>query len=203
MSFNDSSSGNSTFFEAEEHVETKIVSVYTPIIYGALLIIYLMIFASQYRKRRIKKMTELPSIFDENEARKLYFEVKQMSEEQTVHEKVIKALLLNRGAEAIRRSFKLKELEPQINMLYKSGSIGEDYWQRYQNEVKLAEVEFKETMMEAENLQQGWAQLFVALCKEICFNQALTRRYNSIFKRKEVCIKEWELKIDGNGRLIQ
>ena len=55
-------------------------------------------------------MAELPSIFDENEARKLYFEVKQMSEEQTVHEKVIKALLLNRGAEAIRRSFKLKEL---------------------------------------------------------------------------------------------
>lgn len=203
MSFNESGSGNSTFFEAEEHVETKVVSVYTPLIYVAVLIIYLMIFASQYRKRRIKALTELPSIFDENDARGLYFQVKQMSEEQSVHEKVVKAVLLNRGAEAIRRSFKLKELEPQIDLLYKNGSIGEEYWQRYQNEVKLAEVEFKEALQEAETLQAGWAQLFVALCKEICFNQALSRRYNSIFKRKEVCIREWELKLNDDGRLIQ
>ncbi|QLL30872.1 hypothetical protein HG536_0A06870 [Torulaspora globosa] len=203
MSFNGSSGGNSTFFEAEEHVETKVVPVYTPLIYGAVLIVYLMIFASQYRKRRIKALTELPSIFDENDARELYFQVKQLGEEQSVHEKVMKAVLLNRGAEAIRRSFKLKELEPQIDILYKNGSIGEEYWQRYQNEVKLTEVEFKEALQEAENLQPGWSQLFVAVCKEICFNQALSRRYNSIFKRKEVCIKEWELKLNDDGRLIQ
>lgn len=203
MSFNESSGGNSTFFDTEEKVETKIVSVYTPLIYGAVLIIYLMIFASQYRKRRIKALTELPSIFDENDARALYFQVKQLSEEQSVHEKVIKALLLNRGAEAVRRSFKLKELEPQVDILYKNGSIGEEYWQRYQNEVKLAEVEFKEALQDAESLQAGWAQIYVALCKEICFNQALSRRYKSIFKRKQVCIKEWELKLNDDGRLIQ
>lgn len=202
MSFNESS-GNGTFFETEEHVETKVVTVYTPLIYGAVLIVYLMIFASQYRKRRIKALTELPSIFDENDARGLYFQVKQLGEEQSVHEKVLKAVLLNRGAEAIRRSFKLKELEPQIDILYKNGSIGEEYWQRYQNEVKLTEVEFKEALQEAENLQPGWSQMFVTVCKEICFNQALSRRYNSILKRKEVCIKEWELKLDDDGRLIQ
>ncbi|QLQ81523.1 hypothetical protein HG537_0F02840 [Torulaspora globosa] len=203
MSFNGSSHGNDSFFETEEPVETKMVTVYTPLIYGAVLIVYLMIFATQYRKRRIKALTELPSIFNDNDARRLYFEVKQLDEEQSVHEKVKKAVLLNRGAEAIRRSFKLKELEPQIDILYKNGSIGEEYWQRYQNEVKLTEIEFKETVQEAETLQSGWSQLFVTVCKEICFNQALSRRYNSIFKRKEVCIKEWELKINDDGRLIQ
>lgn len=203
MSSFNGSQNNSTFFEAEEHVETKIVSVYTPMIYSAVLIISLIIFGSQYRKRQIKKLTELPSIFDESDARDLYFDIKQMSEEQPVHEKVVKAALLNRGAEAIRRSFKLKELEPQINILYKNGSIGEEYWQRYQNEVKLVEIEFKQALQDAETFQSGWAQMFVALCKEICFNQALYRRYNSIPKRKEICIKEWELKLNDDGRIIQ
>lgn len=200
--FNESSNG-SEFFDSAEHVETKIVSVYTPLIYVGILIISLIVFASQYRRRKIQQMTELPSIFDENDAKDLYFQIKQISETQSVHEKVLKAALLNRGAETIRRSFKLKELEPQISILYKNGSIGEEYWQRYQNEVKVIEIDFKETLQEAESLQAGWPQLFVTICKEICFNQALSRRYNSILKRKEICIKEWELKLNDDGRLIQ
>lgn len=195
--------GNGTFFETEEQVETKIVSVYTPLIYSAILILSLVIFGSQYRKRRIAKMAELPSIFDENDARDIHLSLKELNEEQPVHEKVLKAALLNRGAEAIRRSFKMKELEPQINILYKNGSIGEDYWQRYQNEVKLIELEFKQTLEEAQELQPGWLQMFVMVCKEICFNQALGRRYNSILKRKKVCAEQWELKLDNNGRLIE
>ncbi|CAR28921.1 hypothetical protein ZYGR_0U02800 [Zygosaccharomyces rouxii] len=195
--------GNSTFFETEEHVETKIVSVYTPLIYSAILILSLVIFGSQYRKRRIAKMAELPSIFDDNDARDIHVALKELNDEQPVHEKVLKAALLNRGAEAIRRSFKMKELEPQINILYKNGSIGEDYWQRYQNEVKLIELEFKQTLQEAQEIQPGWLQMFVVVAKEICFNQALARRYNSILKRKTVCAEEWELKLDNNGRLIE
>ncbi|EGA59720.1 Sec66p [Saccharomyces cerevisiae FostersB] len=125
-----------------------------------------------------------------------------MSENEKIHEKVLKAALLNRGAESVRRSLKLKELAPQINLLYKNGSIGEDYWKRFETEVKLIELEFKDTLQEAERLQPGWVQLFVMVCKEICFNQALSRRYQSILKRKEVCIKEWELKINNDGRLV-
>lgn len=200
-SFNESSNGGQTF-EDDGHVETKLVSVYTPLIYVGILIISLIVFASQYRRRKIQKMTELPSIFDESDARDIYFDIKQLSETQSVHEKVIKAALLNRGAEAVRRSFKLKELEPQISILYKNGSIGEEYWQRYQNEVKVIEFEFKEALQEAELLQSGWAQLYVGICKESCFNQALTRRYNSILRRKDVCVKEWELKLNDDGRLI-
>lgn len=200
-SFNESSNGGQTF-EDDGHVETKLVSVYTPLIYVGILIISLIVFASQYRRRKIQKMTELPSIFDESDARDIYFDIKQLSETQSVHEKVIKAALLNRGAEAVRRSFKLKELEPKISILYKNGSIGEEYWQRYQNEVKVIEFEFKEALQEAELLQSGWAQLYVGICKEICFNQALTRRYNSILRRKDVCVKEWELKLNDDGRLI-
>ena len=68
--------------------------------------------------------------------------------------------------------------------------------------IKKIEKVFKDTLQEAERLQPGWVQLFVMVCKEICFNQALSRRYQSILKRKEVCIKEWELKINNDGRLV-
>ncbi|EDO14482.1 hypothetical protein Kpol_242p5 [Vanderwaltozyma polyspora DSM 70294] len=197
-----SQSEGSSFYTTVD-VETKLVSVYTPLIYGSLLILSLIIFGSQYRKKQIKELSELKSIFDENEARDLYYELKSKREEDNIHEKVIKAALLNRGAEAVRRSIKLKELSTQIEIIYKNGGIGDDYWKRFQNEVKLVDLEFKETLQEAEMLQPGWVQLFVALSKEICFNQALSRRYDSIARRTETCIKEWNLKLDDNGRLIE
>ncbi|SCU91989.1 LAMI_0E08240g1_1 [Lachancea mirantina] len=208
MSFNetfDSDSFNKTNGDTFEPIsETKSVSFYTPMVYVSILLISLVIFASRYRRKTIKELSELPSMFDESVARDLYFEIQGLAEtgESKVHEKVVKAALLNRGAEAIRRTLKLKESEPQITVLYKNGSVGEEYWKRYQNEVKLTELEFKECIQEAEKLQPGWAQLFVAISKEICFNQAMARRYESILTRKEVNINQWALKLDDNGKLV-
>ncbi|CCH59273.1 hypothetical protein TBLA_0B04360 [Henningerozyma blattae CBS 6284] len=200
------SNTNGTAFD-DTKLEDSImaVSVYTPLIYVGILLISLMVFGSQYRKNQVKKLAKLKSIFDEQEAKDLYFELKTLNEsgETKIHDKVLKAALLNRGSEAIRRSLKLKELAPQVEINYKTGSVGEDYWQRYQNEVKLIELEFKETLQEAELLQPGWSQMFVVVAKEICFNQALARRYQSILKRKEVAIEKWDLKLDNDGKLIE
>ncbi|KAL3235326.1 Translocation protein SEC66 [Nakaseomyces bracarensis] len=199
--YNNGTYNNGTFFE-EPRVETKAVSVYTPLLYVTILVVSLFIFASQYRKSKIRKISSLPSIFDESDAKDLYIELLSLSSEQKVHEKVLKAGLLNRGAEAIRRSLKLKELAPQVEILYKNGSIGDDYWQRYQTEVKLVDVEFKECIQEAERLQPGWVPNYVPLAREICLNQALTRRYQAIAKRREVCVEEWGLKLDKDGKLV-
>ncbi|AAS54700.1 AGR210Cp [Eremothecium gossypii ATCC 10895] len=195
---------NSTFFEEKaEPTRTKNVSFYTPLIYVSILIVSLMTFANNYRKKKWEERSRLPSIFSEHAARDLYFEVKELSEREKVHEKVLKAALLNRGAEAVRRTIKLKEFAPHVEVLYKNGSVGDDYWQRYQNEVKLVDYEFKMCIQEAESLQPGWPQLFVTVAKEICFNQALQRRYDAILKRKEEQAARWELKLDENGRLVE
>lgn len=203
MSFNNSTFNNTFFEDSFEGEDVKVISFYTPLVYVSILIISLMIFASQYRKRQIAKMSRLPSLFDEHQARDLYKDIKQLESTEKVHEKVLKGALLNRGAEAVRRTIKLKEIAPQIEILYKNGSIGEDYWQRYQTEIKLVDLEFKECIQEAEILKPGWAQLFVTVCKEICFNQALRRRYNAIDKRKQESIRQWALNLDNNGRLIE
>ncbi|AET40934.1 Sec63 complex subunit SEC66 Ecym_7081 [Eremothecium cymbalariae DBVPG len=196
---------NETFFQEGEgsQAETKKVSFYTPLIYVSILIISLMIFASQYRRKKLEERSRLPSIFDEHDARDLYFELKELSLTEKVHDKVLKAALLNRGAEAVRRTIKLKEFTPQMEILYKNGSVGDDYWQRYQNEMKLVDHELKECIQEAESLQPGWPQMFVTVAKEICFNQALHRRYDSILTRKKITIEQWELSFDDNGKLIE
>lgn len=197
---------NRTFTDSDgPTVETKPVSFYTPLVYVSILVISLVVFASHYRKKMVKELSTLPSMFDESVARDLHYELKHLNEsgETKVHEKVLKAALLNRGAEAIRRTLKLKESEPQVTMLYKNGCVGEEYWKRYQNEVKLVDLEFKECIQEAEAMQPGWRQLFVAVSKEICFNQALKRRYQAILVRKDVFAEQWQLKFDDSGKLIE
>lgn len=209
-SFNHSDTFNNTFNNTQSNDEetVKIVptSFYTPFIYTAILLISLVYFSKYYKNQKLKKLTQLKSIFDENDARDLYFQLKSMNQDETttkIHEKVLKAALLNRGAENIRRSFKLKELTPQVETLYKNGSIGEDYWESFQTEIKIIEAEVKDCIIEAERLQPGWPKLFLGLCQEICFNQALQRRYNSILERKMTCIKEWDLNVDKDGHIIQ
>lgn len=197
---------NGTFTEdQEETVKIVPTSFYTPFIYGAILLIALFYFSKYYKQQKIKKLTQLKSIFDEHDARDLYVEIKEMKEagEVKVHEKVLKAALLNRGAENVRRSFKLKELTPQVEVLYKNGSIGEDYWKSFQTEIKVVDADLKECVIEAERLQPGWPKLFLGLCQEICFNQALQRRYNSILERKNACIEEWALDVDQDGHIIK
>ncbi|QEU61174.1 Sec66 [Kluyveromyces lactis] len=194
---------NETFFEGQEKPEIKVVSVYTPLIYVSILVISLMIFASKYRRSQVKKLAELPSIFDEHEARDLYFAIAELAETEQLHPKVVKAALLNRGAEAVRRTIKLREVAVQIEILYKNGSVDDKYWQRYQNEMKLVDLELKSCIEEAERLQPDWPQAFVNLCREICFNQALQRRYDSILDRKNIFQKLYQLKLDDNGKLIQ
>ncbi|KAL6945025.1 hypothetical protein ACO0QE_002468 [Hanseniaspora vineae] len=188
-------SSNSTFEETFEeaakasaaNLKSKI-SVYTPFIYLAIVIISLYVFSSKYRKRELVKKATLPSIFEDDEPRQLYYEIKALKQdpEHKVHDKVLQAALLNRGAEAIRRTFKLKESQPQLEILFKMGVMGDEYHERCEREMKLTDLEFKECVQEAETMQPGFAQNFVNLSREICFNEALRRRYNSIEIRKQV-----------------
>jgi len=188
-------SSNSTYQEAFEEAAKESaqtlksqVSVYTPFVYLFIVIISLYIFSSRYRKKALLEKSTWPSIFEDDEARELYYEIKALKQdpENKIHDKVLQAALLNRGAEALRRTFKLKESEPQLEILYKMGAMGDEYHERCERETKLTDLEFKECIQEAEMIQQGFAQNFVALSREICFNEALRRRYSSIEIRKQM-----------------
>lgn len=183
-----------------EEVVSKI-SVFTPLIYLAILITALVVFSNVYRSRRLKEFTQRKAFFGENIPKKIYLQLLALSNEEKVNEKVLKAALLRRGAESIRRTIKLKEVTPFVTALYQKGSIGDEVWQRFQTAQKLEELEIQEIVRETEKYKKGWVQKFVPLLQEICFNEALRRRYASINIRNLELLKKWEIEVKEDGTL--
>ncbi|ODQ79824.1 hypothetical protein BABINDRAFT_161512 [Babjeviella inositovora NRRL Y-12698] len=131
----------------------------------------------------------MDSIFTENLSKRMYLDLKQL--EQKVNDKVLKAALMRRGAESIRRTLKLREITPHFLALYQQGSIGDELFKNFEIHSRLQEEELKEVAMEAESIQQGWATTFFPIVQEICFNEALRRRLNVLDDRGVELNKLW------------
>lgn len=175
------------------------ISVYTPLAYLAVLSSALFVFARYYRSKRIVHLTTQKPFFPENLPKQIYFQLK--TQDPKPNDQVLKAALLQRGAESIRRTIKLKEVAPQITQLYQRGSIGDELWERFQNASKLEELEIQEIVAETELYKKGWIQKFVPLLQEICFNEALRRRYEAIENRKLDLLENWGIAVSDDGKL--
>ena len=63
-------------------------------------------------------------------------------------ESVLKAALLRRATEDIRRVMALRSQKPALAMLLQRGSVGDDLWQRFQRAEKEMEDEVKDVVAE-------------------------------------------------------
>ncbi|KAK6463500.1 Pre protein translocase subunit Sec66-domain-containing protein [Scheffersomyces coipomensis] len=188
-------STNSTFTSTEELPPPVKISVLTPLIYTFILLSIFITFSILYRRNRVKQLSKIEPIFGENHPKRIYEFLKQQVIDQPdnkPHEKVLKAALLRRSVEAVRRTMKLKENQPIFNKLYQDGLIGDDVYKQFEIEMKLQELEFREILTECETFKKGWVQTFIPLSHEICFNEALRRRLYSMDDRSESLIEMWE-----------
>ena len=183
----------------EEQTEKQVkISVFTPLLYVVVLLSTFVVFSVIYRKKKLNSLTKTQPLFGENNAMLLYVQLKEQSQNPEVpadkkpHAKVLKAALLRRGAEGVRRSLKLKELEPVINKLYQSGLIGDDIFNNFGFQASFQEFELKDILKECESFKKGWAQQFFAVSQEICFNEALRRRIKSMDEREETLAYLWQ-----------
>lgn len=178
------------------------VSIVTPLIYLGIMISAFLIFSVVYRRRRVQKLTKVEPIFGDNLPATLYGFLKQqyvdpnLSKENKPHEKVMKAALLRRAVEAIRRSLKLKENEAIFNKLYQDGLIGDEVFQQYAIQTKLQELELKEIVEETNVYKKNWAQTFFPVAQEICFNEALRRRLYAMDERSKSLGILWEIYVN-------
>ncbi|QPG75709.1 hypothetical protein FOA43_003068 [Brettanomyces nanus] len=143
-------------------------------------------------RRKIDKLQSMKPLFYENRPKEMYIQLKNQTEPK-VNSKVLKAALIRRGSEAIRRMFKLKECEPYFNILYMKGYIGDEDHERLKIQKKLQELELTQLAMEAESFKKGWAQTFFPVCQETTMNEALRRRIKSIDDRKDQHSKQWSV----------
>ncbi|ODV82754.1 hypothetical protein CANARDRAFT_10281 [[Candida] arabinofermentans NRRL YB-2248] len=174
----------------DQPIQSSAISIYTPIIYVAILLTTLIVFSISHRKKKFKKLTTLAPIFSESYPKEIYLELKYQTDPK-VNEKVLKAALIRRGAESLRRMIKLKETEPFVNALYQKGSIGDEVFERYKIQAKLQELEMQELAMEAEGIKKGWAQTFFPVCQEVTINEALRRRLNATEERGKILSMQW------------
>lgn len=187
--------------EATESTQVKI-SIFTPLIYVAVLLSSFIAFSIIYRRRRVNKLAKVEPIFADNNPALLYAFLKEKytdpeaTKETKPHEKVMKAALLRRAVEAIRRSLKLKENEPIFTKLYQEGLIGEEVHTQFEIEAKMQEMEFQAIVQEVESFKKGWVSTFFPLAQEICFNEALRRRLNAMDDRSKSLATLWEYYVE-------
>ncbi|CAI5759400.1 unnamed protein product [Candida verbasci] len=176
------------------------ISIITPLIYVGVTLSLFILFSIIYRRKRVENLSHMQPIFKTNYNSEIYNELKaknddpSIKKENKVHEKVLKAALLRKAVESIRRSMKLKEFESSFNKLYQLGLIGDDFYKQYEIQIKYQELEIKEIVQEVESYKKGWVQTFFPLAQEICFNEALRRRLKATDERSEVLTELWDLK---------
>lgn len=192
---------------AEETAETVIrISVFTPLIYVAVMVTAFVIFSVLYRRHRLQKLIEVEPIFGHNYTLEIYenlkdkYNNKELPKEDRPPEKAVKAALLRRAVEAIRRSLKLKENEPVFNKLYQDGLIGDDVYKQFEFQNKVQQLELKEIVEECQLFNKDWPATFFPVAQEICYNEALRRRLHAMDDRSEKLAELWNYYVEKSEK---
>ncbi|KAK9478745.1 Sec62/63 complex, subunit Sec66 [Lipomyces japonicus] len=154
------------------------VSVYAPIAYLVLLLSCLALFSTVYRRRKVRRLVNLTPWFGPHDSRQIYESIKALPSTtgQKIPEKTIKAALLQRATENVRRIMVLQESKPALTELHQRGSIGDEIWTRFLAAEKLMDGEIMECAGEANLIKPGWAQVLFASAAEIVHNQRLREK---------------------------
>ncbi|KAB8230173.1 translocation protein S66 [Aspergillus alliaceus] len=161
------------------------LSLAVPFAYLGVLIGSLATFSSLYRKRKAQKAYSLEPWFPAHLQRDIYFSLLHIdppassSKEKkapAVPESVLKAALLRRAEEDIRRVLALRSQKQALGMLLQRGSVGDDLWQRFQRAEKEMEDEVRDVVSEANAYVPGWGQTIFQSANEMMNNTLYRER---------------------------
>lgn len=93
-----------------------------------------------------------------------------------VPESVLKAALLRRATEDIRRVMTLRSQKQALSMLLQRGSVGDDLWQRFLRAEKEMEDEVRDVVAEANAYAPGWGQIIFQSANEMLNNDLYRAR---------------------------
>lgn len=93
-----------------------------------------------------------------------------------IPESVLKASLLRRATEDIRRVLALRSQKQALSVLLQRGSVGDDLWQRFQRAEKEMEDEVKDVVAEANAYVPNWGQVIFQSANEMMNNDLYRKR---------------------------
>ncbi|KAL2854310.1 Pre protein translocase subunit Sec66-domain-containing protein [Aspergillus pseudoustus] len=180
------------------------ISLAVPFAYLSVLIGSLATFSSLYRKRKARKATSLEPWFPAHLQRDIYFSLlhidpapskeKSGEKEKKVPESVLKAALLRRATEDIKRVMALRSQKQALAMLLQRGSVGDDLWQRFLRAEKEMEEEVRDVVTEANAYVAGWGQTIFQSANEMVNNTLIRERIEKHQKKAEEEKAWWEKK---------
>ncbi|KAI4206585.1 MAG: hypothetical protein LQ348_000907 [Seirophora lacunosa] len=160
-----------------------------PFAYLGILVGSLATFSSLYRKRKAAKSLSLEPWFGPHLPRDIYLSLLHLEPEPgkekspTVPDGVLKAALLHRASEDIKRILEIRNAKQALSSLLQRGSVGDDLWQRFLRAEKEIEAELRDVVEEANALQSNWGQTIFQSANEMHHNAILREKITSIQAR--------------------
>ncbi|EFX00942.1 translocation protein [Grosmannia clavigera kw1407] len=145
-------------------------------------------FSTVYRKRKAAQSANLSPWFPPHLQRNIYLSLLHMepaaggAEKKTprVPDSVVRAALLRRAVEDIRRIIQIRTGKQACGMLLQRGSVGDDLWQRFQRAEREMEEELRDVVMEANALVPNWGQIIFQTANAIAGNAQLRDKLDAI-----------------------
>ncbi|KAI1382153.1 Sec62/63 complex, subunit Sec66 [Hypoxylon crocopeplum] len=172
------------------------MSLALPFAYITVLGGSLYTFSTIYRKRKASQNANLEPWFPPHLQRNIYLTLLHMEPEPgqekspKVPDSVIRAALLRRAVEDIRRIIQIRTSKQALNTLLQRGSVGDDLNQRFVRAEKEIEEELRDVVTEANALAPGWGQTIFQSANEIAANAMLRTRLEEI-EGRAAADKEW------------
>ncbi|KAG9238539.1 Sec62/63 complex, subunit Sec66 [Amylocarpus encephaloides] len=167
-----------------------------PFAYLVVLVGSFITFSSMYRKRIAAKSANLAPWFPPHLQRNVYLSLLHLDPSEgkekspAVPESVLRAALLRRAVEDIRRIIEIRSAKQACSTLLQRGSIGDDLWQRFLRAEKEMEEELRDVVMEANALVPDWGQTIFQSANEIAAGTAFKTRLDEI-QAQAKSEKEW------------
>ncbi|KAI1459012.1 Sec62/63 complex, subunit Sec66 [Annulohypoxylon moriforme] len=174
------------------------LSLALPFAYITVLGGSLYTFSTIYRKRKASQSANLEPWFPPHLQRNIYLTLLHMEPEAgqekapKVPDSVVRAALLRRAVEDIRRIIQIRTSKQALNTLLQRGSVGEDLNQRFTRAEKEIEEELRDVVTEANALAPGWGQTIFQSANEIAANTMLRTKLDEIEHRAEADKEWWE-----------
>ncbi|KAK3625641.1 Translocation protein S66 [Elasticomyces elasticus] len=182
-----------------------------PTLYLIIVIGSLYTFSSTYRKRQLAKAAKLEPWFPSHRQRDIYLSLLHLdpSEQVVAGEKalsklpdkvpdsVLKAALLQRALEDIKRIVQLRQAKPALQTLLQRGSVGDDLWKRFLTAEQEMEAEVKDVVNEANAFSDNWGQVVFQSANEMNQNLLIKQRLAEIQETLQAEKAWWEKKRAG------
>ncbi|CRG92195.1 Translocation protein sec66 [Talaromyces islandicus] len=180
------------------------LSLAIPFAYLGILIGSLAIFSSLYRKRKAVKALSLAPWFPSHIQRDIYFSLLHIEPASSgttkekkvpaVPETVLKAALLRRAGEDIKRVMAIRDQKQALSLLLQRGSVGDDLWQRFQRAEKEMEDEVRDVVQEANAYYPNWGQIIFQSAREMDQNTLFRQRIDDYQSKADEERQWWDRK---------